>query len=181
VNGKNLFFVASNERIDIAGTSTETYSMPNPHSTHQMGGTSLVNTAPSSHDSQCRYPTAAALLHDLSRIYPTPPTPGQQFSPQNMLYHQPVTEQGLLTAVAYFSEQLASLPWEEPLYGAKESQKAHYREFCFKFLSNFGTFSRKQYQHSFPDITNDILSEERVSCFDCLGIKEDCEQVYWTN
>jgi hypothetical protein len=117
----------------------------------------------------------------MSKIYPTPPTPAQQFSPQNVLMfshhylpHQfhpsaqpPIhTEQAIVSVLSFFSDQLQNLPWDEPIYESANCHKAHTRHFCKNILS-----------------IRDINREDRlndINCFECASILNSIEnQVIW--
>ena len=113
----------------------------------------------------------AILQESMSKIYPTPPTPAQQFSPQNMLLfshhhlphqfqslaHPPInTEQAIVSVLGYFSEQFQHLPWDEPIYESAIHHKAHTRYFCKNMLS-----------------TGDNNQEDKLNdsnCVECVSI-----------
>jgi len=117
----------------------------------------------------------------MSKIYPTPPTPAQQFSPQNILlfshHHLPHqfqslsqshvnSEQAIVSVLGYFAEQLHNLPWEEPIYELSNHHKSHARHFCKNMLS-VG-------ENNLDDRLND------VSCAECSSILNALENQVFT-
>lgn len=162
---------ASNERVD----SVNAGGIPSTQIFH--GGIPTTSNCATTCISQPTYSTMAAaaanaiLQESMSKIYPTPPTPAQQFSPQNILLfshhhlsHQfqslsqpPVnTEQTIVSILGYFSEQLQHLPWEEPIYGSSDHNKAHTRHFCKNILSIS------------DNIRDDKLND--INCVECSNI-----------
>lgn len=192
---------ASNERIDCAVATTLNLQQQQQQPLAQQH---LLHSGPSSVGTSTQHQmistttaalaaNAALLQESLSRIYPTPPTPMQQFSPQNLLLlhhsqhllsqqHAPqptiMTEQSLLTTIAYFTEHLRHLSWEEPLYGAGTTtttgtnfashQQKHARLFAWQLLCNTGMFAGGDESDVAKELATDLSQN---SCSDCLTMK----------
>uniref|UniRef100_A0A914LHV8 Mediator of RNA polymerase II transcription subunit 13 n=1 Tax=Meloidogyne incognita TaxID=6306 RepID=A0A914LHV8_MELIC len=162
---------ASNEQVD----SVNSGGIPASQIFH--GGIPTTSNFTTTCMNQPTYSTTAAaaanaiLQESMSKIYPTPPTPAQQFSPQNILlfshHHLPHqfqslsqshvnSEQAIVSVLGYFAEQLHNLPWEEPIYELSNHHKSHARHFCKNMLS-VG-------ENNLDDRLND------VSCAECSSI-----------
>ncbi|CAK5081745.1 unnamed protein product [Meloidogyne enterolobii] len=162
---------ASNEQVD----SVNSGGIPASQIFH--GGIPTTSNFTTTCINQPTYSTMAAaaanaiLQESMSKIYPTPPTPAQQFSPQNILlfshHHLPHqfqslsqshanSEQAIVSVLGYFAEQLHNLPWEQPIYELSGHHKSHARHFCKNMLS-VG-------ENNLDDRLND------VSCVECSSI-----------